>query len=283
VLVLDRADAKRPALQQAIAAVGLHEVKVDDLPTGKPLRDQLTDELRTVRFVLVVLDKRPIPPSILFEAGLAQGMGAPVAVLDGREPSFGSDPEELALDTLLRAPRLFARIENASGLVQELGAYLEDLDSGPDLVVGYTHIQIKRSPTAEQRSKVWPRYYSEVERRVADAIERAGGTVLTDRPKNLSSPDFAFSFPQLDASMNPVLVEVKQTRHISQTHSQLAEALSRAKAHLGLLVTADHVPIERHRVGSLQVITQISLPELEDKPDVLAKLLTEARNLAVHG
>ena len=49
VLVLDRADAERPAPQQAFAAVGLHEIKLDDLSIGKPLRDQLTDALRTVR------------------------------------------------------------------------------------------------------------------------------------------------------------------------------------------------------------------------------------------
>jgi hypothetical protein len=107
--------------------------------------------------------------------------------------------------------------------------------------------------------------------------------VLTDRPKNIPSPDFVCLFPQLDASINPVLVEVKQTRSLNQAHSQLVEALSRAKAHLGLLVTPDYVPSEHHRIGGLQVITQISLPELEEKPDLLVKLLTEARNLAMHG
>jgi hypothetical protein len=62
--VLDRADAELPALQQAIATVGLREVRLDDLPTGKPLREQLTDALRTVGFVLVMLDERQIPRSI---------------------------------------------------------------------------------------------------------------------------------------------------------------------------------------------------------------------------
>lgn len=281
MLVLDRAGAERPALRQAIAAVGLHEVELDDLPAGKPLGDQLTDALHKVRFVLVVLDKRPIPPSILFEAGLAQGVGVPVAVLDGREPYFGSDPEELALDTLLRAPRLFARIENRTGLVNQLSAYLEDLNEGPDVSLGNIHIEVK-SASAPVGEKSRPRYSSKVERRVALAIEQAGGTVLTDRPKNSSSPDFICVFPYLDASMNPVLVEVKQTRYLSRAHSQLAEALTRAKAHLGLLVAPDSVPIEHHRVTGLQVITQIGLPELEEKPDILLKLLTEARNLAVH-
>jgi len=83
--------------------------------------------------------------------------------------------------------------------------------------------------------------------------------------------------------MNPVLVEIKQTRQIDDAYSQLVEALNRANAHLGILVTLDRVPTERRRVGPLQVVTQVSVSDLEDDPDHLVKLLTEARNLAVHG
>lgn len=161
VLVLDRADVERPALREALASVGLHEVKLDDLPAGKPLAAQLKDVLKTVRFVRLVLDKRPISPSIIFEAGLAQGMGVPVALLDGREALFGSeDSEELALDTLLVAPRLYARIANRTGLVHELSAYLDGLQETPDAVIEDTFTAVKRSSTAGRRSKTQPSHWT---------------------------------------------------------------------------------------------------------------------------
>ena len=234
--------------------------------------------------MLLELDKRPISPSIIFEAGLAQGMGVPVALLDGREALFGSeDSEELALDTLLVAPRLYARIANRTGLVHELSAYLDGLQETPDAVIGDTFTAVKRSSTAGRRSKTQPSHWTALERRVAQAIEHAGGTLVTDPPKHRVAPDLVCLFPQLDASMNPVLVEIKQTRQIDDAYSQLVEALNRANAHLGILVALDRVPTERRRVGPLQVVTQVSVSDLEDDPDHLVKLLTEARNLAVHG
>jgi hypothetical protein len=108
--------------------------------------------------------------------------------------------------------------------------------------------------------------------------------LINEKVKRPRVPDFVVRFPRLDASMNPVLVEVQSSRVTpNRARDQLANALQHAKAHLGLLVTLDLVPYERKRVGPVQVITQISIEDLENHPAHLAKLLSEARNFLVHG
>jgi hypothetical protein len=84
--------------------------------------------------------------------------------------------------------------------------------------------------------------------------------------------------------MNPVLVEVKGRKaHLSPARQQLRDALSRSHARLGLLVTLDPLPAASEWVGPGQVVAQISLLTLEQTPERLLMLLSEARNLAVHG
>jgi hypothetical protein len=127
-------------------------------------------------------------------------------------------------------------------------------------------------------------YESEGERRAAEALMRLGAVVLADRAGSRSVPDFVARFPQLEPSMNPVLVEVKGRKaHLSPARQQLKDALSRSHARLGLLVTLDPVPETSQWVGPGQVVAQISLLTLEQTPERMLKLLYEARNLAVHG
>ena len=118
VFVLDRADRDRSALEQAFSAVGLQPMRVADLPAGQPLTEQLQQTLRSVRFVLVVVDDDPIPSSVMFEAGLARGVGAPVAVLDARDPDRRG-VDDLALETLQPGPRLYARLTDLVGLTEQ--------------------------------------------------------------------------------------------------------------------------------------------------------------------
>ena len=80
--------------------------------------------------------------------------------------------------------------------------------------------------------------------------------------------------------MNPVLVEVKGLRaQLPRARDQLADALARGNTHLGLLVTLDPLPPRYDRVAPGRVIAQISLSLLEQTPERLIKLLSEARSL----
>lgn len=276
VLVLDRADCDRQALEQAFKAVGLQAMRVADLPAGQPLAEELRQTLNHVRFVLVVVDDDPIPSSVMFEAGLAHGVGVPVAVLDGRDPDRRG-VDDLALDMLQPGPRLYARLTDPVGLTEQLGAYLELGQPPLPRVQGQALPRPTQAPSHNY-------YSSEAERRTAEALIRLGATVFTGRAGKLSVPDLVARFPHLDPPMNPVLVEVKGLRaQLSRARDQLADALARGNTHLGLLVTLDTLPPSYDRVAPGRVIAQISLLLLEQTPERLIKLLSEARSLAVHG
>lgn len=276
VLVLDRADSDRPALDEAFNSVGLQPLRVADLPAGQPLTEQLRQTLRSVRFVLIVVDDDPIPSSVMFEAGLARGVGAPVAVLDGRDPDRRG-VDDLALETLQPGPRLYARLTDPVGLTEQLEAYIQPGPSQIPRVQG----QVIPRPTQARKAS---HYSSEAERRTAEVLTRLGATVLAQRPGGSFVPDLVARFPHLDSSMNPVLVEVKGSRaQLRRARDQLASALARGNTHLGLLVILDTLPSRHDRVAPGQVVAQISLPVLEQTPESLIKLLSEARSLAVHG
>jgi hypothetical protein len=279
VFILDRAGRDRPALEQAFAAVGLHPMRAADLTTAQPLTEQLQNILRTVRFVLVVVDDDPIPSSVMFEAGLASGVGAPVVVLDGRDPDRRG-VDDLALDTLQPGPRLYARLTDPVGLTEQLEAYLEPRQPQSPRVGGQAIPRPSSRPTQAPAAS----YDSESVRRTAEALTHMGATVFGVRAGPTSVPDLAVRFPHLDPMMNPVLVEVKGRRaQLRRARSQLADALARGHVHLGLLVTLDPVEPRCDSAAPGQVIAQISLSHLEQSPDRLIKLLSQARSLAVHG
>jgi hypothetical protein len=276
VLVLDRADRDRPALEQAFSAVGLEAMRVADLPAAQPLADQLRQALSSVRFVLIVVDNDPIPSSVMFEAGMANGVGVPVAVLDGRDPDRRS-LDDLALDTLQPGPRLYARLTDSVGLTEQLEAYLEVQQPRLPRVQGQATWRATAAPPIDD-------YGSESVRRTVEVLTRLGATVFSGRTGAPSVPDLVVRFPHLDASMNPVLVEVKGLKaQLARARNQLAKALAIGNTHLGVLVTLDIVSPRCDRVAPGQVIAQISLSLIEQTPERLIKLLSEARSLAVHG
>jgi hypothetical protein len=258
-------------------SIGLQPKHLADLVVGQPLAQLLDERLSHIDLVLLVIDNAPVPPSVMFEAGLAHGRGVPVAVLDGRGPKRPETTDDLALDTLLPGPRLYAHLSDRVGIAEQLDAYLELQPSGtvPSEVVGPSGGRLFQKPVS---------YDSESERRTGEALIRLGAVVLADRAGRRSVPDLVARFPQLEPSMNPVLVEVKGRKaHLSPARQQLTDALSRSQAPLGLLVTLDPSPETSEWVGPGQVVVQISLLTLEQTPERLLMLLSEARNLAVHG
>lgn len=211
---------------------------------------------------------------------LARGVGASIAVLDGRDPDRrGLD--DLALDTLQPGPRLYARLTDPVGLTEQLEAYIQPGQSQqPSLRVVQSLSRSSSQPTQPAPAS----YDSEPERRTGEALIRLGATVFGVRIGSSSVPDLLARFPQLDPLMNPALVEVKRPHaQLGRVRDQLADALARGQTHLGLLVTLDTVQPGYERVAPGRVIVQLSLSLLEQTPERLIKLLSEARSLAVHG
>ena len=280
ILILGRADCPRPELEAACESLGLRPVRLADLTVGRPLAQLLDETLSHVALVLLVIDDATVPPSIMFEAGLAHGRGIPVAVLDGRSLKRQEATDDLALDTLLPGPRLYAHLSDEVGIAEQLDAYRQ-LQASHQII---TSAETAATPSGGRLFQKPLSYESDGERRTAEALMGLGAVVLSDRAGSRSVPDFVVRFPQLEPSMNPVLVEVKGRKaHLSPARQQMKDALIRSHARLGLLVTLDELPVRSEWTGSGQVVAQISLLTLEAKPERMIGLLSEARNLAVHG
>lgn len=180
---------------------------------------------------------------------------------------------------MLPEPRLYALLSDSVGIAEQLDAYLQ-LQQSRDRTTSLGTV----TPPAGRLFQKPLRYESEGERRTAEALIGLGAVVLADRAGSRSVPDLVARFPQLEPSMNPVLVEVKGRKaHLNPARQQMRNALSRSRARLGLLVTLDSLPETSQRVGPGQVVAQISLVTLEQTPERMLVLLSEARNLAVHG
>jgi hypothetical protein len=252
-------------------------VHLADLAVGQPLAQRLDEILNRVTLVLLVIDDAPFPPSIMFEAGLAHARVIPVAVLDSRSPKPQGTTDDLALDTLLPGPRLYAHLFDEIGIAEQLDAYLQLLpsreDTAPPEAVTPSRRRLFQKPLG---------YETEGEQRTSEGLMGLGAVVLADRAGSRSLPDLVVRFPQLELSMNPVLVEVKGRKaHLGQARQQLRDALSRSDARLGLLVTLDSLPEAAERVGPGQVLAQISLLTLEQMPERLIGLLFDGVTLLV--
>ena len=163
-------------------SIGLRPSHLADL-VGRPLAQLLDETLSHVDLILLVIDNDPVPPSIMFEAGLAHGLGIPVAVLDGRGPKRLGTTDDLALDTLLPGPRLYAHLSDEVGIAEQLDAYLQlqepESRPAPAEAVKPSKGRVFQKPVS---------YESESERRTAEALVRLGAVVLADRAGSRSVP-----------------------------------------------------------------------------------------------
>ena len=89
--------------------------------------------------------------------------------------------------------------------------------------------------------------------------------------------------PGLETPFDPILVEIAGRRaSIPRKLDQLADAITKAKGRLGLLVTLDDVKTEGRHDANFTILT-VSLQRLEDSPEQVVQDLRWARNSMVHG
>lgn len=275
VFMLARAGTPLDVVQHVVRHFGLEPVSVDSLEGGGPIGQTVLTGLQEAAFVMLVIDNLVLPGSVIFEAGLAKGLGKPVVVLDARTRRR-SMSDELAVDIFLDAPRMFARLNDQSALTQELAAYLaseSDVRPARD-----------RGPAPPP-----PPWESEADRRTFAALEHAGARLVSVRQSPRGVPDLSVEFAELGPAFNPVFVEVAGRRaDVGRRTVQLSEALQRSSARLGLLVTLDREPgtdkgEDWHRAGLGQAVVTWSLERLEEDPALVVQDLVALRNRLVHG
>ena len=275
VFLLARAGTPLELVHSVLRDAGLNPVSVETSEATGSISEAVEDGLKNAAFVMLVVDNRALPRSVIFEAGLAKGLGKSVVVLDARTRGR-SMSDELPIDVLLDAPRMFARLNDKSALSQELDAYLASReDTRPAKV---------RGPY-----RAAPSWESEADERTFEALQRAGARLVSVRKSPHGVPDLSIDLAQLGTGFNPVFVEVAGLRAaIDRKTAQMAEALRRSSVRLGLLITLDPEPSfeegeDLHRVDFGQAVVIRSLKQLEGDPDAVVRDLVSARNRLVHG
>lgn len=273
--VSSTADDDRNAVMNAISEMGVAVRSDLDVVSGVSWAASLNEGLRQATFVCVVLGDRPVSAAVMYEAGVAVGMGRPLVVV-------GKLDADTSLAQLSDAPVIRYKSDDDTTLREGLRAYIDLLQ------------QAVASPSATQKpvtTKSWSRLApaqkkgSELERAVAASLETSGALVALDPAIGDAGVDMTASFPVLGAALNPVLIEVKTTIRGADNRAldQLRKAMRRHGARFGMLVTRDKRSLKRVVEGSTAILV-VSVAELEtlSAPRIEQELI-RLRNELFHG
>jgi hypothetical protein len=275
VFIVSRAKAPLRSLKLAIRNAGMAIIGVEE-SNKNSLAGATQDAMRHASYVLLVWDTTLLPGSLLFEAGLATGIGANVVLLDARKRQDVRD--DLAVEAYLSVPRLHGRLNDVEGLTRELNA------------LRYVRFQSASSPDGSLTEAEWPLSASQVtggtefEGRVLRVLDRLHVAVLqVSAEKQRRIPDWEVMVPGLMTPFNPVFVELAaRNANLEKKRDQIRRALLERGAHIGALITLDPL---RSRVETIRdtAIVEIDLMRLEETPGEFDALLRTARNQLLHG
>jgi hypothetical protein len=267
-------ELRRALNEENVESIAPYDVN----PRLGSLADTVVDAIRDASFVLVVITDEPIPPAVLFEAGVASALGRPLAVLDSRTLHGSMAGANFALASLVSAPTLSASLSDPTGLRHEVHSFLSGVLDEWSPQGSHPAAQQLATTGAIERA-------DEAERRCAEALLKRGVSVVLHPGGGRGVPDMAASLPGLGPLFDPILVEVTGLRaRLSEKRKALTDALTKAGAHLGLLVALDEVPLSTELTSATTAIVSVSLRQLEQSEVLsLQRWLTLARNRLVHG
>lgn len=275
IFIISRAKAPLHLLKNAIRNAGMTTVDIEGHSESN-LAGATQDAIRDASYVLLVWDTILLPRSLLFEAGLAVGIGANLVLLDARRRQDGRD--DLAVEAYLSVPRLHGRLSDVEGLTRELRALRQ------------VNFQSAKSNKESLPRADWPIQVSQTtggsdfEDRVLRVLNRLDIQVLQlgdERKQRI--PDWEVVVPGLMAPFNPVFIELAGRKaNLPSKRDQIRAALLDRGAHIGALVILDPVESRVETVHDTAIV-EISLGQLESSPHDLDVLLRTARNQLVHG
>lgn len=266
----------RSAVVRALSEMGVAVTSDLEVTAAGSWASSLTENLRRATFVCVIVADRVVGAAIMYEAGVAVGMGRPLVVVE----KTGADS---SLAQLSDAPVIRYKSDDDTTLLEGLQAYVGLISQSGTV------------PTAAPKpvsAKSWSRKGGQVEavgdsleRFVASALEASGALVAIDPALGDAHVDMTASFPVLGVALNPVLIEVKATSRgpDSRALRNLREAMERHGARLGILVTKYERPLRRIVEASTAILA-ISASELEGlSVKALEQELVRMRNEIFHG
>ncbi|MDR3638499.1 MAG: hypothetical protein P4L84_32140 [Isosphaeraceae bacterium] len=228
-------------MADALAKRGLEVIRIDELGTGLSITDLIRESIGRSDYLIAVMGEKP-NGNVLFELGMAAGMGKHVLVLASHPGEFPlaasglsylkADPKnreaiEFGLDQLLSAPNAKS-IPHVSG-DRETHAIGDSADRLLD------HLQAFRGSGAVRESQLIDIIY--------DAVEASGVSTVSKESRGDAGriADLAVWSDDLEPWIgNPLVVEVKRTlsgrKDLETAVVEVSTMLDQTRSPYGLLL-----------------------------------------------
>jgi len=277
-------------LLAALKSQNIHPIAPTSLAPGASLADLLKSTLATVDFVIAILGKATESSNVLFELGLAYGLGKPVFVI--APPGVSSVPSDLRSAFSLRVP-----LDNREALDFAIEQFVASLSRSRKAakVPGKQQPSPPLGPLADTflmrlESIPYGGPPDYLEHLAADLFRACGLNTFSQPRRGNHEVDFAIWSDELQPFVgNPFIVELKAglLSGNESTHAahQLSNYLNTTNATWGLLLYKDGPPsahIGRHVPLNIIVFSLKELiSELRNTP--FAIIIRRLRNERVHG
>jgi hypothetical protein len=268
-------------LQHVLDALGVAwEWGLSDAP-DEPILPAVVSAIRRSDFVIGVLQESRPAGSVLFELGIAAGLGRPRLLL-----RIGT----VELPTELGTSAVFdSNLADGKLLEFHIDLFSRSLDG---------RLPLKRKPQSSNPRKKFvqdvaaPKLFgSALEQSIAAAIVRSGGRVtIPSRVGHERTPDLLMWMPQLDSELfNPAAIEVvglNLASNLAALQKQFASFLQSSGVRCGLIVV-NSISREKElqRLTPIPWIFVLTLPEFKSKLESgeLGRWAKHERNRLAHG
>jgi hypothetical protein len=249
--------------------------------SDKPILPSVVSAIKRTDFVIGVLQDDKPTGNVLFEIGIAVGLGKPRLLLRiGRAET----PNQLGTSAVLDSD-----LTNAELLSFQVDLFLRSLDSKS--ASKRKHPTISQSPKPVQDMAAPGLFGSALEQAVAAAITRSGGRVtIPSRVGHERAPDLLMWMSHLDSELfNPAAIEVVGTvkvPELSRLHMQFASFLQTSGVRCGLIVVNSVLgEKELQRLTPIPWIFTITLAEFKARlgSGDLGRWARHERNRLAHG
>jgi hypothetical protein len=256
------------------------EWALSDTP-DEPILPSVVSAIKRSDFVIGVLQESRASGNVLFELGIAVGLGRPRLLLRIGTVELPSELGTSAVfDSNLTDPKL---------LEFHVDLFSRSLDS---------RLPLKRKPQSASQGKLSVQdieapnlFGSALEQSVAAAIVRSGGRVtIPSRVGHERTPDLLMWMPQLDSELfNPAAIEVvgiNPTPDLAALQLQFASFLQSSGVRCGLIVVNSiSKEKELQKLAPIPWIFALTLPDFKAKliSGDLGRWAKHERNRLAHG
>jgi hypothetical protein len=278
-------------LLRAIQERGLETIRLDETMRGLSISESIRKSMEGADYVIAVMGENPPNANVLFELGIATGMGKQVLVLapqDAKIPAslagltyLRTDPHnrvaiEFALDLLLSAPNKARAIPQAPG-----DRETHPIGNSADRLLETLRLSRLAGDLKE----------TQLIDIISEAIKESGVSTLSKESRLVGKrvADLAVWSEDLEPWVgNPLIIEVKKTltekKHLESTIQHISTLLDETRSPRGLVIYLDANPSVLYGGAYDPRILVMSVEEFIGglRNLGLGDLLREARNESAH-